>query len=130
MNIFRGFTLIELLVVLSIAGILATFVGPVAYQQYLNVQRDGEIEKLKQAVSQTQFYALNQRRWVQMALNGNRVTLVSEVDNITYQFEFLRFDEQTISVNPNGFFQQDQLTYSIDEDPYTLPIGRDLYEQN
>lgn len=109
-----GFTLVELLVVLVIMGTLVTLVGPLTVRQLENVERTGQREEFLRYLQQTQFNAINFRRPYRVELNSDRFRLYRQADDkpiIDKNFPQLSFPNQTIAINGNGFWQQQQVEW-------------------
>ena len=109
-----GFTLVELLVVLVIMGTLVTLVGPLTVRQLENVERTGQREEFLRYLQQTQFNAINFRRPYRVELNGDRFRLFRQQQSIPIidkSFSLLSFPNQSLTINANGFWQQQQVEW-------------------
>ncbi|RUO56271.1 type II secretion system protein [Pseudidiomarina homiensis] len=78
-----GFTLIELLVVLSIIGIAASLVGPVALQQYERSKVTQEREQLLRLLNDLQFQAYTEFKNIHLMTKNNQMIVKtgSEISN-------------------------------------------------
>lgn len=70
-----GFTLIELLVVLSIIGIAASLIGPVAIQQYERTKVTEEREQMLRLLNELQFQAYTEFKRIHLTTNEGQMTI-------------------------------------------------------
>ena len=75
LRLTRGFTLIELLVVLSIIGIAASLIGPVAIQQYERTKVTEEREQMLRLLNELQFQAYTEFKRIHLTTNGSQMTI-------------------------------------------------------
>ncbi|WP_258807325.1 type II secretion system protein [Pseudidiomarina sp. CB1] len=106
-----GFTLIELLVVLSIIGIAASLVGPIALQQYERSKVTQEREQLLRLLDDLQFQAYTEFKNIHLMTKNNQMILntgsSASNDAISVHFNSIEFKEQSIELNSHGFWSND-----------------------
>uniref|UniRef100_A0A486XX26 Uncharacterized protein n=1 Tax=Rheinheimera sp. BAL341 TaxID=1708203 RepID=A0A486XX26_9GAMM len=116
-----GFTLIELLLVFVIGSMLLSLVGPAAYAQYERVLVTKEREQLFRVLEQLKFDSFINRRQTTLKLSGANMHLGASSTH-RWQFELLRFPEQTITLNSHGFWQSAELNWYEKGVARTLPL--------
>ncbi|WP_258239969.1 type II secretion system protein [Pseudidiomarina homiensis] len=106
-----GFTLIELLVVLSIIGIAASLVGPVALQQYERSKVTQEREQLLRLLDDLQFQAYTEFKSIHLMTKNNQMIVKTgssaSNDTIIAYFNSIEFKDQSIDLNSHGFWSND-----------------------
>ena len=105
-----GFTLVELLLVFVIGSLLLSLVGPAAYAQYERVLVTKEREQLFRLMEQLKFDSFINRKYTTLKLSGANLHLGASGAE-RWQFELLRFPEQTITVNAHGFWQSAEVNW-------------------
>ena len=95
-----GFTLIELLVVMTISGVLIAFVGPVAMQGIESAKARAEIEKVSNVIRSVSSKSFAKGQITILSLKNQQLSVDK---GISLEFEKLKFSEQTISFNRNGY---------------------------
>ncbi|MFC0445726.1 type II secretion system protein [Pseudidiomarina halophila] len=105
-----GFTLIELLVVLTIVGVAASLIGPVAIEQYERTKVTQEREQLLRIIDDVTFRAYTEFQHFELEVEGNQWLLKSGSNEPTiHKFDFIEFKRQSFDVNSHGFWSNDLL---------------------
>ncbi|MCC5824606.1 type II secretion system protein [Alkalimonas sp.] len=119
----RGFTLIELLIVMVIGAVMLSLVGPVTISQYERTQRLKEREQLYRLIEHVEFEALLARSSRQLSFEQHKVVLAAGDQSTEWVFEHLQFEPQSLLVNGNGFWQQQALYWTEQEQHWVLELN-------
>lgn len=105
-----GFTLIELLVVLTIVGVAASLIGPVAIEQYERTKVTQEREQLLRMIDDVTFRAYTEFQHFELEVEGNQWLLKSGSNEPKiHKFEFIELKRQSFDINSHGFWSNDLL---------------------
>lgn len=127
MRVVRAFTLIELLVVLTILGVALTFVGPLTFQQFENVQRDKEIQQVIAYIDKARYKALNARQSLSVELSGKRVSSSNQLIEQTLTTEYISFPSQVVVFNENGFSNTDEVMFQYRDSNRVIQLPLPVY---
>lgn len=108
----RGMTLVELLIVLTIAGLLASLVGPYGARALDSARAQEDWLNMTRMIRGISFKAYSEGTDYELRLRGAELTWSRGREQIgTRSFEFLFFDpEQQIIINRNGIASPDELS--------------------
>lgn len=120
-----GFTLIELLVVLSILGVIIALVGPLTFNAVTRAEITQEHLTLKALFRRMSDRAFLTQRDSQVQLDGKLITVTTDGASRQFGFEHVFFQRQSVSVNKNGFYSLDKISYSVNRAEYEIIVNRD-----
>lgn len=107
----QGYTLIELLVVLIIVGLSVSLVVPALIKTTDKIRASAEEQKLADVVEAIMMRSFLRQTLSIVELNGRVLQIKKE--QVMVKFEWIRFPDQTIIVNGNGFADQRKIKYII-----------------
>lgn len=107
----RGFTLLEMLVVMVLAVTAMSVIGPRLYAGLDNIRADAEERALRELIQRVALTAYFSRREHTLEFTQGQVRATSV--GLDASFDALRFPEQTVTWDANGFTATEELSYSM-----------------
>lgn len=117
----QGFTLLELLVVMTLIGFMAGVAVPRMFLAAESVSAAAEEHALADMVKEVKFYAYL-RHAPQLLIFEGRYIFRDEGRSTAAEFTHLRFPNQRITWNTNGFSEKRRLEYTLRDQTKTLVL--------
>lgn len=106
----HGFTLIELLVVITIMTTLLSLVAPLTVEQVDKSRAAAEFMEARQYLNDSGKVAFLRGQTATFIFDGKRLTRYLGEESVVLDFNYLYFPQQQLTINANGFAQQQYIT--------------------